>query len=68
MAYASSVDHPQSTVHTTKQHIFSSDLGKLAKPSYQMVLERALGIRIRAVQCYDCPTAQCGSGHDTELG
>ena len=24
---------------------FSSDLGKLAKPSYQMVLERALGNR-----------------------
>ena len=23
---------------------------------------------IRAAQCYDCPTAQCGSGHDTEVG
>ena len=23
---------------------------------------------IRAAQCYDCPTAQCGGGHDTEVG
>ena len=23
---------------------------------------------IRAIQCYDCPTAQCGSGHDTAGG
>ena len=21
--------------------------------------------RIRAVQCYDCPTRRCGSGHNT---
>ena len=33
-------------VHWVLPHIFfSSDLGKLAKPSYQMVLEKALGIR-----------------------
>ena len=23
---------------------------------------------IRAVQCYDCPTAPCGSGHGTQVG
>ena len=42
---------------------FGSDLARLAKPSYQTVLEGALPIR--AVQCYDCLTAHCGSGHDT---
>jgi hypothetical protein len=33
------------TSPTTLVFFFSVDLGKLAKPSYQMVLERALGIR-----------------------
>ena len=45
---------------------FGSDLDKLAKPSSQTVLERVLGIR--AIQCYNCPTAQCGSGHDMKVG
>ena len=35
------------------------DLDKLAKPSYQMVLERALGIRNPELGIGKCPTAQC---------
>ena len=45
--------------------LLGSDLGKLAKPSWQAVLKRVLGIRN---QCYNCPTAPCGSRHDTQGG
>ena len=50
---------------------WGSDLRKLTKPLYQTTRRYSrhfLESGITAVQCYDCPTAPCGSGYDTQVG
>ena len=55
-------------VRTFSVFFFSQALADWQSPLAKRYLRELSKSGIRAVQCYDCPTAQRGGGHDPEVG